>query len=99
LENFIDDFVRAGILLRSLDPEGVALARPPESVTVKDVLDIVGDSAPHESKNTGPAAEVLIRRDQAVQEALQGITLKSLVVENSYGTKAKTLGHEMSGLN
>jgi membrane protein len=82
LENFIDQFVRAGILLRSADPEGVALARPPEAVTVKDILDIVDDSATQDDKNTGPAAEILRRRDQAVQNALDGITLKSLVAEN-----------------
>src|SRR5688572_10986567 len=52
VENFIDDFVGAGILLRSADPEGVALARPPESVSVKDVLDIVSDSAAQHLKNT-----------------------------------------------
>src|SRR5919106_1289858 len=51
LENFIDDFVRAGILLRSSEPEGVALARPPESVSVKDILDIVGDATVQELKS------------------------------------------------
>ncbi len=78
LENFIDDFVRAGILLRSSEPEGVALARPPESVSVKDILDIVGDATVQDLKSTGPAADILARRDRAVHEALDGITLKSL---------------------
>jgi membrane protein len=82
LENLIGDFVRAGILLRSSDPEGVALARPPESVTVKDILDVMGDSANQDMKSTGPAADILARRDRAVNEALEGLTLKSLVAEN-----------------
>jgi membrane protein len=82
MENFIDQFVRAGILLRSADPEGVALARPPETVTIKDILDIVADSATQDDKNAGPAADILRRRDQAVQNALEGITLKSLIAEN-----------------
>jgi membrane protein len=82
LENLIGDFVRAGILLRSSEPEGVALARPPETVTVKDILDIVGDSANQDMKSTGPAADILARRDRAVNEALEGITLKSLAAEN-----------------
>ena len=86
LENFIDDFVRAGILLRSLDPEGVALARPPESVTVNDVLDIVSDSAAQELRNPGPDTDILTRRDRAVHDALEGITLKSLAAENSQGS-------------
>jgi len=83
LENLIDDFVRAGILLRSSEPEGVALARPPESVTVKEILDVVGDSAAQEIQNTGPAADILLRRDRAVDDALKGLTLKSLVAESS----------------
>ena len=84
LESFVDKFVRAGILLRSAEPEGVALARPPETVTVKDILDFVGDSDTQDDdkKNAGPAVDILLRRDQAVQNALDGITLKSLVPEN-----------------
>ena len=82
LENLIDDFVRAGILLRSAEPEGVALARPPENVTVKDILEIVSDSAMQDAKEAGPVADILLRRDQAVQKALEGLTLKSLVADN-----------------
>jgi membrane protein len=83
LENLIDEFVRAGILLRSADPEGVALARPAETVSVKDVLDIVGHSNAPTVTNTGPAAHVLSRRDQAVQKALEGSTLGSLTDASS----------------
>jgi DNA-binding IscR family transcriptional regulator len=82
VEDFVDQFVRAGILLRSAEPEGVALARPPETVTVKDILDIVSESAMQGVKQAGPAADVLLRRDQAVQKGLEGVTLKSLVAEN-----------------
>lgn len=80
--NLIDDFVRAGILLRSAEPEGVALARPPESVTVKNILDIMDDSDAQDVKNAGVVADVLLRRDQATQKSLEGVTLKSLVAEN-----------------
>jgi membrane protein len=83
LENLFDEFVRAGILLRSADPEGVALARPPETVSVKDVLDIVDHSNVPTVANTGSAAHVLSRRDQAVQKALEGATLGSLTDEGS----------------
>ena len=82
LGNLIDEFVRAGILLRSAHPEGVALARPPENVTVNDVLDIVGDSAAPDLKNGGPVADVLLRRDQAAHRALEGMTLRSLIEES-----------------
>jgi membrane protein len=81
LENMFDEFVRAGILLRSAEPEGVALARPPEAVTVREILDVVGDSAALVGANDGPATHVLWRRDQAVEKALEGMTLRSLVTE------------------
>lgn len=81
LENVFDEFVRAGILLRSADPEGIALARPPEAVTVREILDVVGDSAAPAVTNDGPAAHVLGQRDQAVEKALEGMTLRSLVAE------------------
>ena len=55
------------------------MARPPENIFVKDILEIVGGSAPHEK---GAISDVLLRRDQAAQKALEGITLKSLVEEN-----------------
>jgi len=82
LDNLFDEFVRAGILLRSVEPEGIALARPPEAVPVKDILDIVSDSAVLAVENAGPAAHVLSRRDQAVQKALEGMTLRSLAGES-----------------
>ena len=83
LGHLIDEFVRRGILLRSAEPEGVALARPAENVLVKEILDIVGGSTMPEVKNAGPIGDILLRRDQAAQKTLEGITLKSLVQENS----------------
>ena len=81
LENLFDEFVRAGILLRAAEPEGVALARPPDTVAVTNILDIVSRSAAPLEDNPGPAAHVLLQRDQAVQKALEGKNLKSLATE------------------
>jgi membrane protein len=81
--HLIDEFVRRGILLRSAEPEGVALARPAENIYVKEILDIVGGSTMPEVKNAGAIGDILLRRDQAAQKTLEGITLKSLVQENS----------------
>ncbi|MGH7823587.1 MAG: YhjD/YihY/BrkB family envelope integrity protein [Candidatus Binatia bacterium] len=94
LNNLIEEFIRAGILLRSAEPEGVALARPPETVTAKEMLDIVGDANIQEMKNAGPVAELLLRRDQAVQKALEGVTLKTLASE----TQSKNLRLAQLGL-
>jgi membrane protein len=86
LGNLIDELVKAKILLRSAEPEGVALARPPESVTVKEILDIVADAEINEVKSGGAVGDVLSRRDQAVQKAMEGITLAVLVSESSVKT-------------
>lgn len=82
LGNVVEDFVRAGILLKSAEPEGIALARPPESVTGKEILDIVSDTDIQEIKNGGPVGDVLIRRDQAIEKAMEGITLRTLAAES-----------------
>jgi membrane protein len=82
LGHLIDEFVRRGILLRSAEPEGVALARPAENIYVKEILDIVGGSSMPEVKNAGAIGDILLRRDQAAQKTLEGITLKSLVQAN-----------------
>ena len=82
LGNLIDDLVKAGILLRSAEPEGVALARPPDRVTVKEILDIVGDAGGAELKNGRAVDDVLMRRDQAVQRAMEGVTLAALAGES-----------------
>ena len=87
LGNLVEEFVSAGILLRAAEPEGIALARPPETVTVKEILDIVTGTDIEEMKTAGPVADALIHRDQAVQKALEGMTLKSLGAE----PQAKTL--------
>lgn len=83
LDNIFDAFVRAGILLRSAEPEGIALARPPEAIAIKDILDIVGDSAAPIDEDAGPAAHVLQQRDQAVKDALEETNLRSLATETA----------------
>jgi membrane protein len=78
LGNLLEELMKAGILLRSAEPEGVALARPPESVTIKEVLDIVADANLAEVKSGGAVAELLLQRDQAVEQAIGGITLATI---------------------
>jgi membrane protein len=84
LEGLIDEFVGHGILLRSAEPDGIALARPPEQVMVVDVLAVVSDPEP--IGPAGPAvsdavSSLLDHRDRAVRRALEGITLRSLAEE------------------
>lgn len=82
VEDLVQKFIDAGVLLKTAEPEGVALARPPESVMVKEILDFVG-GAQEGAPEAGPAADVLARRDQAVQKSLEGMTLRALVTETA----------------
>lgn len=85
LEELIDEFVRRGILLRTAEPRGVALGRPPERVSVVEILDLLRDpdsfdvGLPQEGE--GSVASLLRLRDQVVRQALDGVTLRSLAVE------------------
>ena len=84
LDNLFDQFVRTGILLRSAEPEGIALARLPEAIAVKEVLDIVSGSETM-PESAGPAAEVLRQRDQALEKTLEGMNLRYLASEGPAG--------------
>ena len=82
LEDIIEDFVAAGLLVRTSEPDGVALARAPEHVSVVDALTAVRE--PPSSYDGGaaaipaPVAATLRRRDDVVRDALGGTTLRSL---------------------
>jgi membrane protein len=79
----VDDLVARGILLRAAEPEGLALAASPESVTVVDVLAVVRDPTAIDERAltaaADPGAGVLRRRDAAVGNALQHLTLCAVV--------------------
>jgi membrane protein len=82
VEVLADEFVRAGILLRSAEPPGIALARPPEDVAVKEIFEILAGSDVPELKDGGVIGDVLMRRAQAVDKALEGVTLRTLAAES-----------------
>jgi membrane protein len=82
VEDLLEVFVRRGVLLRSAEPEGLALARPPEQVTLADALEIVRDPTgadPTPDELHSPAAKVLRLRDGTARQALEGLTLRELV--------------------
>ncbi|MGE0473262.1 MAG: YhjD/YihY/BrkB family envelope integrity protein [Nitrospirales bacterium] len=83
VESLINDLVKAGMVFRTEDPEGLVLARAPESISVVEVLRVV-QHQPHSgpqsfSVGTDVMSQVLMRRDAAVEEALEGMTLRSLI--------------------
>ena len=81
LERLID----AGMVGLMKEPEGVSLIKPPELISIKEILDIVWDGSPTKSSlpihPDDPLEVLLQRRDEAVTQTLVGHTLRSLARE------------------
>ena len=79
----VDRLVDYGLLGLMNRPDGISLIKPPELISVKEVLDAARDGAAGDVRvpiDTGdPVLDVLRRRDEAVEKALAGQTLRSLV--------------------
>jgi membrane protein len=82
LDDLVDDLVVHGLLLRAAQPEGVALARPPDRITVADVLTVVRDPEPPDPSRRfaleDAVTQVLEARDRAVDEAVGDVSLAAL---------------------
>lgn len=86
VEELTEEFVRGGLLLRTEDPSGFTLGRPPEYVPIFEVLVLVRTSRPGAAAGvamTGPVGAALRRREDATRLALQGVTLRSLAAEGA----------------
>ena len=85
LEALVENFVNHGLLFRTDEPKGMTLGRPPERITALEVLQLVAhkDSTPADIVQEGndPVGALLRRRDQAVRQALAGVTLTMLAEE------------------
>jgi membrane protein len=85
LEELVDELVRRGLLLRAAEPQGIALGRASERISVAEILDVVrGPDIPDQTDfvdQLESGAHVLRLRDQAVQQALGGFTLRSVLAE------------------
>ncbi|MBZ0170705.1 hypothetical protein MELA_01354 [Candidatus Methylomirabilis lanthanidiphila] len=95
VDELIETFVRCGLLLRTEDPPGFTLGRPPEYVPVCEVLRLVRTSRWGVASDAVTPAQIpalLRRRDDAVQSALKGVTLRSLVAGGTPETVARRSG-------
>lgn len=81
--SLISDLIQANMLVRTESPKGVLLARPPETIQVADVLKVVQHQLHNGPQGfmvgTDNISQLLMRRDAAVQGALDGTTLRHLV--------------------
>jgi membrane protein len=84
LEELITELVRCDLLYRTAEPEGIVLGRPPEQVSVSEVLtllegsDSVGVESPTESEDE--VSHLLTHRHHVLQQAFAAITLRSLAL-------------------
>ena len=78
IDPLVEKFIGRGMLLRSTQPEGISLARPPEDIRATEILDAVRGRINQAQENGDPVAQFLSRRDSLVHERLDAITLRSL---------------------
>ncbi|MEJ2231638.1 MAG: Rrf2 family transcriptional regulator, partial [Nitrospirales bacterium] len=87
VESLLNDLVKAKMIVRGDDPKGLVLAQAPENMRIVDVLRVV-QHQPHGGPQafavgTDNISQLLMRRDAAIDEALEGITLRHLVKDQT----------------
>lgn len=85
VEDILDDFMEHHLIYQTVEPKGLTLGRPPEQITVLEVLQLVCHKelppTAIEQKRRDPVGTLLRQRDQAVHDALAGMTLAMLAAE------------------
>lgn len=75
--------VETGLLGLMANPEGISLTKPPELISIKEVLDATHQGRAADAtvslSTEDSVREVLRRRDTAIEQALTGQTLRTLV--------------------
>lgn len=83
VEEEVERLVDNGFVGRLQEPEGVSLIKSPDLILVKEVLDSVRNGSPPwilpHLDTSDPVAGLLRRRDKAVERALVGETVRSLL--------------------
>ncbi len=78
LDSLLEKYIGRGLVLRSAEPAGVSLARPPEQIPATEILDILHGPADSSSDARDPITEFLRRREAIIHENLAAVTLKDL---------------------
>jgi membrane protein len=78
IDALLEKFIGRGLVLRSAEPSGVSLARPPERILATEILDVLHGALESGRDVDDPVSEFLRRRDAVVHENLAAVTLKDL---------------------
>lgn len=87
VEEQVEELVEHGLVARLTEPEGICLVKPPELISVQEVLDGTREgtsgaaSVPLDAAD--PISAALRQRDEAVARALAGQTLRSLALQDN----------------
>jgi membrane protein len=88
VEEQVEHLIEGGFVGRLNEPEGINLIKPAELISVKEVLDTIRNGSPPGAfvpADTGDSiSDVLRRRDEAIEQALAGQSLRSLVMEQNH---------------
>lgn len=83
VEEQVESLAEAGLLGLMAKPKGLSLTKPPELISVQEVLDAAQKGPAADTiiplEVGDPIRELLHRRDAAVRQALTGQTLRSLI--------------------
>ena len=90
VESVVNELIVSRVIVRTSEPQGVTLGRPPEYVDVAEVLDMIShkDSRSRTLINSEDRIlNLLRRRDRAVRDALEGVTLRTMAedVQQQWG--------------
>lgn len=87
VEEEVERLVANGLVGRLQEPQGVSLLKAPDLIFVKEVLNSVRNGTPPwivpHLETSDPVSALLRRRDQAVERALAGETIQSLLHDRS----------------
>ena len=87
--DFMEMFHRARLVLPLADEETFVLGRDPETIGIKEILDCVRNGGKIQKSEGKPTKEeqgineILAQADQSVAEALEGMNLQSLILDQS----------------
>ncbi|MBH0183170.1 MAG: YihY family inner membrane protein, partial [Nitrospira sp.] len=83
IEERVIELIDHRLLARTVEPEGIALIKPPELMPLHEILSLVRDGQDPvrsvQEKPEGRIDALLRQRDTAVAQSLDGMTLRSLI--------------------
>lgn len=83
IERAVDKCVNKGLLLRAMEPPGISLARPPESISAVEMLEAVHGSLMLPRSTHDNVVQLLQRRDLLLRQELAGTNLKTLAEDSA----------------